>query len=77
MTTDSSPAQDWRSMRRADFDPDAPLALVDAERVPRAVPAVPDRVGTEALFGEALVQRRPAARRSPAPGPAVEADTLF
>ncbi|WP_399554021.1 hypothetical protein [Streptomyces anulatus] len=76
MSNGSSPGQDWRGMRRADFDPDAPLALVDADRVPRAVPAVPDRSGTEALFGEAPVERRPA-RRAPAPGPAVEADTLF
>ncbi|MFJ2225621.1 hypothetical protein ACIOFY_36965 [Streptomyces anulatus] len=76
MTTDSSPAQDWRGMRRADFDPDAPLALVDADRVPKVVPAVPDRYGTDALFGEAPVERRPA-RREPAPGPAAGTDTLF
>ncbi|MFB7403302.1 hypothetical protein ACFCZR_24315 [Streptomyces rubiginosohelvolus] len=76
MSNGSSPGQDWRGMRRADFDPDAPLALVDADAVAKVVPAVPDRYGTEALFGEAPAERRPA-RREPAPGPAAETEPLF
>ncbi|MFI6142381.1 hypothetical protein ACIBCC_29845 [Streptomyces griseus] len=75
MGNDSSPGQDWRSMRRADFDPDAPLALVDPDTVAKVVPAVPDQYGTEALFGDAPAQRRP--RREPAPDPVAEIEPLF
>lgn len=69
--------RDWTRMKRADFDPSAPLALVDADAVCRPVPAVPDACGTEALFGEDPKPARPRRTRMPAPTPTEDADTLF
>lgn len=69
-------SRDWTGMRRADFkedEPLAPLALVDADDVPRPVLAVPDACGTDPLFGDeptgrrATRARRPAAPREPQP----------
>ncbi|QOV40226.1 hypothetical protein IM697_18565 [Streptomyces ferrugineus] len=68
---------DWTAMQRADFDPDAPLALVDADAVTRPVLAVPDAYGTEALFGDAPTGRRATGTRRPAAAPAPDTDTLF
>ncbi|MGW4087029.1 hypothetical protein ACWEGS_28755 [Streptomyces sp. NPDC004822] len=68
---------DWSTMRRSDFDPAAPLALVDARAVPRRVEAAPHANGTDALFGdEPAAPRAARARRSA--GPATpHADALF
>ncbi|MFI1012595.1 hypothetical protein [Streptomyces sp. NPDC020965] len=65
-------------MGRAEFDPAAPLVLVD-DRVARAgapVPAVPDAYGTAALFGEEVVVRQAAPRR-PVRSDPPQADSLF
>ncbi|MFJ1552781.1 hypothetical protein [Streptomyces mirabilis] len=68
---------DWSVMRRADFDEQAPLALVDADAVTRPVLAVPDACGTEALFGEAPTPKRPTRTRVPAPTSTQNTGTLF
>lgn len=68
---------DWSAMPRSDFDPNAPLALVDARAVHRPVLAVPDACGTEALFGEEPASKPPARQAQPALGPAYETDALF
>ncbi|MFF4902340.1 hypothetical protein [Streptomyces sp. NPDC001068] len=72
-----STAPDWSAMRRADFDPTAPLALVEARDVTRRVEAVPDACGTDALFGDEPRPARPAHRSRPAVADAPEADALF
>ncbi|OEJ21124.1 hypothetical protein BGK67_34675 (plasmid) [Streptomyces subrutilus] len=64
-------------MQRADFDPDAPLALVEARSVARPVPAVPDACGTEALFGDEPAPKRPTRHAQPAQAPGYETDALF
>ncbi|WP_208874765.1 hypothetical protein [Streptomyces sp. PBH53] len=65
-------------MRRADFDPTAPLVLVDdrAVRAGARVPAVPDACGTEALFGDEVAVRRPV-RRPRAQQGEPQSDALF
>ncbi|MFD7501568.1 hypothetical protein [Streptomyces sp. NPDC059850] len=66
--TDKPQDRDWARMRRADFDPSAPLDLVDARAVSRSVPAVAHMNGTEALFGEVPTPLHPTrTRRSAAP----------
>ncbi|MGD6751646.1 hypothetical protein [Streptomyces sp. BH105] len=57
--------RDWSQMGRGDFDAAAPLALVDVRdaRAATPVPAVPDRFGTEALFGDEAPVPRPRGRR--------------
>ncbi|MGW0033033.1 hypothetical protein ACWDXD_24855 [Streptomyces sp. NPDC003314] len=78
MSTAQTPqGRDWSAMTRADFDPSAPLALVDEDTVERAVPAVPDAYGTEALFGDEPAPQRPRRIRRPATGEAPQADALF
>ncbi|MFM9647816.1 hypothetical protein ACKI1S_16910 [Streptomyces galilaeus] len=69
--------RDWTSMVRADFDPSAPLALVDAHAVDRPVPAVPDECGTAPLFGEAPKPKRTTRPRTPAPALTEDTGTLF
>ncbi|MER7952025.1 hypothetical protein ABTY59_32005 [Streptomyces sp. NPDC096079] len=79
-TPSSSPRPDWRDMDPAAFDravPAAPLALVDSRAVARRIPAVPDRFGTEALFGDAPSSRRAARRRGPAVTADPQPDGLF
>jgi hypothetical protein len=70
-------SRDWTGMRRADFDPDAPLALVDDRAVTRRVDAVEHANGTEALFGDEPRPARPTRRKAPAVAAAREADALF
>lgn len=69
--------RDWSRMARADFDDSAPLALVDARAVSRAVPAVAHSNGTDALFGEDPTPARPARTRRPAAPPTEDTSTLF
>ncbi|MFM9698857.1 hypothetical protein [Streptomyces europaeiscabiei] len=69
--------RDWSAMVRADFDPSAPLALVDADAVHRAVPAVPDKCGTAPLFGEDPKPKRTTRPRRPAPASLEDTGTLF
>lgn len=68
---------DWSTMQRVDFDPDAPLALVDERAIPRRVMAVEHPNGTEALFGDEPPAPRVARARRPAAGPEPQPDTLF
>ncbi|MFF1600744.1 hypothetical protein ACFVYV_25100 [Streptomyces mirabilis] len=72
-----STAPNWSAMRRADFDPTATLALVEARDVTRRVEAAPHANGTEALFGDEPRPARPARRKAPAVAAAPEADALF
>ncbi|MEU1592724.1 hypothetical protein ABZ468_07655 [Streptomyces sp. NPDC005708] len=75
MSTATAPqGRNWATMRRADFDPAAPLDLVDARAVSRPVPAVVHSNGTDALFGDEPRPQRGTGRRKPAPGP-VDDDT--
>ncbi|MCX4677668.1 hypothetical protein OG413_20565 [Streptomyces sp. NBC_01433] len=67
---------DWTTMRRADFDRRAPVALIEAASVARPVPATPDAYGTAPLFGSE-VPARPAAPRRRAHTDEIQADTLF
>lgn len=67
---------DWTTMQRADFDPAAPLALVDARTVTR-VQAVAHTNGTDALFGDAPTDRSATRTRRPAAAPTPDTDTLF
>ncbi|MET9776226.1 hypothetical protein ABZ023_18530 [Streptomyces sp. NPDC006367] len=76
-TRTGEPGQDWTRMGRADFDEEAPLALVDADEVSRPVPAVPDPCGTEPLFGEAPAPARRTRPRTPAPAPTEDTGALF
>lgn len=76
-TAPDAQGRDWIAMRRADFDPDAPLALVDADTLTRPVLAVPDAFGTEALFGDAPTGRRATRTRGPAVSPDPQPDALF
>ncbi|MEV8344484.1 hypothetical protein [Streptomyces niveus] len=76
-TADSPQGIDWSTMQRADFDPSAPLALVDARAVARRVEAAPHANGTDALFGEELPARRATRTREPATGSAPQDDALF
>ncbi|MFI5990354.1 hypothetical protein ACIBAC_00670 [Streptomyces sp. NPDC051362] len=69
--------RDWSTMRRVDFDPSAPLALVDEDDVARPVLAVPDAFGTEALFGDEPRPMRNGRRRTPAVPAPPEVDALF
>ncbi|GAA5070556.1 hypothetical protein [Streptomyces similanensis] len=75
-TAPDAQGRDWTAMHRADFDPTAPLALVDHRSVSRRLEAVTHSNGTEALFGEA-----PKAGRTPRPSrPAAtdpDTETLF
>jgi hypothetical protein len=64
-------------MQRADFDPDAPLALVDDRAVTRRVEAAPHANGTDALFGDEPRPARPTRRKAPAVAAAPETDALF
>jgi len=68
---------DWSTMQRADFDPAAPLALVDARAVTRRVEAVAHTNGTDALFGDEPTARRAARTRRPAVASAPQDDALF
>ncbi|MEU6462205.1 hypothetical protein [Streptomyces sp. NPDC046976] len=68
---------DWTTMRRADFDPDVPLALVDARAVSRRVVAVAHENGTEALFGDEPTARRATRTRRPAAPDEPQPDALF
>ncbi|MCX5182588.1 hypothetical protein [Streptomyces sp. NBC_00268] len=68
---------DWSTMQRADFDPDAPLALVDTRAVSRRVEAAPHANGTDALFGDAPTGRRASRTRRPAVPSAPQDDALF
>ncbi|MEU5748160.1 hypothetical protein ABZ804_21810 [Streptomyces sp. NPDC047726] len=68
---------DWTSMRRADFKEDEPLALVDADAVPRPVLAVPDAYGTGALFGDEPTGRPVTRARTPARPREPQPDSLF
>ncbi|MGX1268005.1 hypothetical protein [Streptomyces phaeoluteigriseus] len=78
MSTVTSPQGiDWRTMERADFDPAAPLALVDARAVTRRVDAVAHSNGTDALFGEEPPAPRASRTRRPAVASAPQDDTLF
>lgn len=47
----TSAGRDWAAMQRAEFDRDAPLELHVPTEGTR-IPAAPDTVGTEALFGD-------------------------
>ncbi|MFJ4880129.1 hypothetical protein ACIP93_33645 [Streptomyces sp. NPDC088745] len=73
----SAAGVDWTGMRRADFDPAAPLDLVDARAVARRVKAVAHANGTDALFGDEPPAPRPARPRGPAGTPAPQDDALF
>lgn len=68
---------DWTTMRRADFDPDEPLALVDDRAVSRRAEAAPHANGTDALFGDEPTARRPARTRGPAVASTPQDDALF
>ncbi|MFB8120584.1 hypothetical protein ACFQ6U_14090 [Streptomyces sp. NPDC056465] len=72
-------SRDWTGMRRSDFKEDEgePLVLVDADAVPRPVPAVPDAYGTDALFGEEPTGRPVTRARRPAASRAPQPDSLF
>lgn len=72
-----STAPDWSTMTRADFDPDAPLALMEARTVGRRVEAAPHANGTDALFGDVPRPARTASRRQPAAPDGPEPDALF
>ncbi|MEV0437697.1 hypothetical protein AB0I84_40895 [Streptomyces spectabilis] len=65
-------------MRRADFDVRASRSRVDerAVWVGARVPAVPDRYGTAALFGDELSAQQAAPRRRVQAKPP-QADALF
>ncbi|MFB6629947.1 hypothetical protein ACFCWY_08635 [Streptomyces sp. NPDC056362] len=77
MSTSPSPqGRDWSAMTRADFDPSAPLAMVDAGAVKRPL-AVPHRNGTDALFGDEPTSSRASRARRPAVGGPPQADALF
>ncbi|MFE6639533.1 hypothetical protein ACFVFT_38535 [Streptomyces tendae] len=76
-TATDAQGRDWSTMRRADFDEGAPLALVEADTLTRKVEAVPDAYGTEALFGDAPTSRRATRARRPAVGAAPQGDALF
>ncbi|MET8696867.1 YgjP-like metallopeptidase domain-containing protein [Streptomyces bauhiniae] len=77
---DATLGPDWAGMRPADFDREAaavPEPLVDVQR---PVPAVPDRCGTEALFGELPAARPGRGRRGRQAGaglPAGGTEPLF
>lgn len=78
MSTATSPQGiDWTAMQRADFDPAAPLALVDARAVTRRVEAVAHTNGTDALFGDEPTGRRATRTRRPAVASAPQGDALF
>lgn len=73
---------DWSTMRPSDFDSAlksaAPLALVDADEVPRPVLAVPHASGTAALFGDEPPASRTARRGArPAAAPSHGTGALF
>lgn len=71
--------RDWTRMQRADFDPAAPLALVDVRAVPRRVDAVAHANGTDALFGDEPTSPRATRTRTrtPAVPSTPQDDTLF
>ncbi|MFK0159064.1 hypothetical protein ACIQVK_44220 [Streptomyces sp. NPDC090493] len=68
---------DWSTMQRADFDPSAPLALVDTRAVTRRVDAVAHANGTDALFGDEPTAPRAARTRRPAVASTPQDDALF
>ncbi|MFI7415282.1 hypothetical protein ACIBU0_42280 [Streptomyces sp. NPDC049627] len=68
---------DWSTMQRADFDPAAPLALVDKRAVTRRVEAAPHANGTDALFGDAPTPPRATRARRPAVSATPQDDALF
>ncbi|MFJ2745259.1 hypothetical protein ACIO3O_37005 [Streptomyces sp. NPDC087440] len=76
-TSPEAPGRDWSGMRRADFDEDAPLALVDTDAVVRPVLAVRHTSGTEALFGAAPAPRGPVRRAGRGAVSPPAGDTLF
>ncbi|MFD3667091.1 hypothetical protein [Streptomyces sp. NPDC058672] len=63
-------------MGRADFDEAAPNRL-PVPAGPARIPAMPDRFGTEALFGEPTPGPRPRPGRPVAPGDVDGQDELF
>ncbi|MGG2460620.1 hypothetical protein ACO0M4_12515 [Streptomyces sp. RGM 3693] len=66
----------WTAMQRAEFDYDAPNELpISTGRV--RIPAVPDQVGTEALFGDPVPAPKPRRERLLRPGDADGQDALF
>ncbi|MFF8696319.1 hypothetical protein ACF08W_29310 [Streptomyces sp. NPDC015144] len=67
----------WSTMHRADFDPAAPLALIDKRFVSHRVEAAPHMNGTDALFGDEPIRPRAARARRPAAAPAPHDDALF
>lgn len=68
--------RDWRAMQRAEFDQDAPIEL-PVPTGPQRIPAVPDPVGTEALFGDPSPTPPPQRRRPLHPGDVDGQDELF
>ncbi|SEE82933.1 hypothetical protein SAMN05216483_6687 [Streptomyces sp. 2131.1] len=78
MSTATRPQSiDWATMHRADFDPAAPLTLVDAQAVARRVEAAPHANGTDALFGDEPTQPRATRTRRPAAVATPQDDALF
>lgn len=75
MTT-SSTGRDWTAMQRAEFDRDAPIEL-PVPTGPARIPAVPDQVGTQALFGEPVPEASARRQRHPLPGDVDGQDQLF
>lgn len=68
--------KDWTGMGRADFDDTAPNQL-PVPAGPAWIPALPDRFGTEALFGEPTPGPRPRPGRPLAPADVDGQDELF
>jgi hypothetical protein len=76
-TATSPQGIDWTAMQRADFDPAAPLALVDKRAVTRRVEAAPHANGTDALFGDEPTRPRATRTRRPAVASTPQNDALF
>lgn len=76
-TTPDADGTDWRAFTRADFREGLAPQLPGVERVARTmIPAVPDAMGTEALFGDP-VRPRPARAARRATLPPTPTDALF
>ncbi|MGW0731896.1 hypothetical protein [Streptomyces sp. NPDC002851] len=72
----ASAGRDWTAMQRADFDVTVPGEL-PVPTGPVRIPAAPDHVGTQALFGEP-VPEAPAPHQQPSrPGDVDGQDQLF
>ncbi|SHM51846.1 hypothetical protein [Streptomyces yunnanensis] len=67
---------DWTTMQRAEFDYDASVEL-PISTGPVRIPAVPDQVGTEALFGDPVPAPPPRRARPFSPGDIDGQDGLF